>query len=133
MTQKGATMTSQILQEMAGKIWDLLPQYSTLKRPKFSPGWLNRFKLRHGIHPRMRHGEGEEILNTVVEAFGERRRAQEVGQQEAIEAIQLLQRYEEQQEDGNRDVLRQLAQMEMTIRGRMAKGKQQSQITAYCA
>jgi hypothetical protein len=87
--------------------------------------------------------DDEEILEAVIEAYSEGDRAQEtdeeptevipVRQQEAMDSIQLLQRYEEQQEDGDSDILRQLAQLEISIRGRIVKRKQQTQITAYFA
>jgi hypothetical protein len=87
--------------------------------------------------------DDEEFLEAVIEAYSEGDRAQEtdeeptevipVRQQEAMDSIQLLQRYEEQQEDGDSDILRQLAQLEISIRGRIVKRKQQTQITAYFA
>jgi Tc5 transposase DNA-binding domain len=49
MTKKGTAITGEILQDMAEKIWDRLPQYSALERPKFSSGWLNNFKKRYNI------------------------------------------------------------------------------------
>lgn len=86
----------------------------------------------------------EEILETVIEAYSEGDRAQEtdeeepvevipVKQQEAMDAILLLQRYEEQQDDGNSDILRQLGQLEISVRGRMCRAKRQTQITSYFA
>jgi hypothetical protein len=63
--------------------------------------------------------DDEEIFKAVVEAYSEGDRAQEMDkepmkvilmrQQEAMDSIQLLQRYKEQQEDGDSDILRQLA------------------------
>jgi hypothetical protein len=61
----------------------------------------------------------KEILDLVVKAYSEGDRAQEtdkeavevipIRQQEAMQAVQLLQRYKEQQNDGDSSVLRQLA------------------------
>jgi Tc5 transposase DNA-binding domain len=67
MTQKGASITGQILQEMAQKIWDRLPQYSASERPKFSVGWLNNFKQRHSIRLRIRHGEATQLTDWLSE------------------------------------------------------------------
>ena len=85
--------------------------------------------------------DDEEILDSVVEVYSENDRAQEtdeetvevipIRQQEAMQAVQLLQRYEEQQDDSDSSVLRQLAQLEISVRGRIFGGKQQTQITSY--
>jgi hypothetical protein len=48
-----------------------------------------------------------------------------------MEAIRLLQSYEEQQDDDDGEILRRLAQMEITVRGRMLSGLQQGKITSY--
>ena len=86
--------------------------------------------------------EDEEILQDVVDSYTEGDRMYEtdeeeppevprVHQQEAIDALQLLQRYEEQQEDGDSEVLRRLAQLEITVKGRVLNSLQQTQITSY--
>ena len=54
-----------------------------------------------------------------------------IRQQEALQAIQLLQRYEEQQDDACGHQLRRLAECEVTIRGRIQDKQQQRQITSY--
>ena len=48
-----------------------------------------------------------------------------------MQAVRLLQRYEEQQNDGDSDILRQLVQFESTIEGRISNNLQQAQITSY--
>lgn len=55
------TVTGDVLQEMALKIWHKLPQYVNLDPPKFSAGWLSAFKARHDIKKRKRHGEAAEV------------------------------------------------------------------------
>jgi hypothetical protein len=85
--------------------------------------------------------DDEEILDSVVEAYSEGDRAQEtdeepvevipVRSQEALQAVRLLQSYEEQQDDGESDVIRRLAQLEVVVRGRIFAGRQQTQITSY--
>jgi hypothetical protein len=39
-----------------------------------------------------------------------------------MKAIRLLQSYKKQQNDGDSEILRRLAQMEITVRGRMLSG-----------
>ena len=57
MQQKKAIITSDILKEKAHEIWQLLPQYSDVEEPKWSNGWLDRFKKRHNIKKYSNHGE----------------------------------------------------------------------------
>jgi hypothetical protein len=49
MVRKGTTITGLSLQEMAGVIWNRLPQYRDQEKPHFSQGWLDGFKKRYGI------------------------------------------------------------------------------------
>jgi hypothetical protein len=55
------TITGEILQQMAAKLWQQLPQYSNLEPPKFSTGWLVGFKARHNIKRRKKHGEAATV------------------------------------------------------------------------
>jgi hypothetical protein len=65
------------------------------------------------------NNEDDQILNQVVDSYTEGARAQEtdeepveivpIRQQEAMEAIRLLQSYEEQSDDGDGEILRRLA------------------------
>jgi hypothetical protein len=48
-----------------------------------------------------------------------------------MEAIRLLQSYDEQQDDRDSEILRRLAQMKITVRGRMLSGLQQAKITSW--
>ena len=83
----------------------------------------------------------EDLLDLIIEAYSEGDRAQEtdeepievipIRQEEAMQAIWLLQRYKEQQKDGDSNILRQLAQLEISVRGRIFSGRQQTQITSY--
>ena len=45
------------MKEKAHEIWQLLPQYSDVEEPKWSNGWLDRFKKRHNIKKYSNHGE----------------------------------------------------------------------------
>jgi hypothetical protein len=53
----GAT-TSDLLRLKANEFWGKLPVYAGKPLPKFSNGWLDRFKKRRGLKERRRHGEG---------------------------------------------------------------------------
>ena len=58
MEKKKAVLTGDILKAKAHEIWSLLPQYSQEQEPKWSNGWLDRFKKRHNIKEYKLHGEG---------------------------------------------------------------------------
>ena len=61
------TVTGEILQQMAAKLWQQLPQYSNLEPPKFSTGWLGGFKARHNIKRRKKHGEAATVNKIQME------------------------------------------------------------------
>ena len=67
MQTKQATVTGELLKEMAKKIWTRLPQYSHEEIPKFSNGWLDTFKARHSISFRIRRGEAASVDKETVE------------------------------------------------------------------
>ena len=85
--------------------------------------------------------EEDEILDSVVDSYVEGDRdaetdeeeveVQPVRQQEAMAAVRLLQSYEEQQEDGDSELLRQLSRIETAIKRRIISSQQQAQITRY--
>jgi DDE superfamily endonuclease/Fission yeast centromere protein N-terminal domain/Tc5 transposase DNA-binding domain len=52
-----AVITGDILKEKASKLWRALPQYEGVKEPKWSNGWLGRFKARFKIKEYVQHGE----------------------------------------------------------------------------
>jgi hypothetical protein len=80
-------------------------------------------------------------LDSIVDAFVEGDRDREtdeetqpmssVKQQEAMQAVQLLQRYEEQQEGGDNEILRRQGQLELTVQRRILNSQKQTQITSY--
>jgi hypothetical protein len=49
--------TGDLLRIKAIEFWEKLPVYAGRPVPKFSNGWLDKFKKRHGIKERGRHGE----------------------------------------------------------------------------
>ena len=67
MMRKEATITGEILKEIAAIFWSKLPQYADEEQPKFSTGWLDGFKNRHQIRKYRRHGEVGVVDNVVIE------------------------------------------------------------------
>jgi hypothetical protein len=57
----GGVTTGEILQNKAKQIWLQHPQHKDQPCPEFSTRWLERFKQRHGIKARVRHGEAGSI------------------------------------------------------------------------
>ena len=67
MMFKNATITGDILREMATLFWSKLPQYASIETPKFSVGWLIGFKQRFHIKHYIRHGELGNVNRVMVE------------------------------------------------------------------
>lgn len=62
------TLTDEILRLKAIQFWDRLPGYQGKPVPKFSSGWLERFKKRHNIRQINQHSEaasGDRVEHTV--------------------------------------------------------------------
>jgi hypothetical protein len=57
MQKSKAVITGDILKEKASKLWRALPQYEDVEEPKWSNGWLGRFKGRFKIKEYVQHGE----------------------------------------------------------------------------
>ncbi|RDW84504.1 hypothetical protein BP6252_02094 [Coleophoma cylindrospora] len=57
LERQGGATTGDILREQAKKIWLQLPQATGQECPEFSSRWLEKFKKRHNIKERVRHGE----------------------------------------------------------------------------
>jgi hypothetical protein len=57
MLKRKAIITGDILKEKASKLWRALPQYEGIEEPKWSNGWLGRFKGRFKIKEYVQHGE----------------------------------------------------------------------------
>jgi hypothetical protein len=49
--------TSDLLRYKATELWSKLPEYQGLECPVWTDGWLIRFKKRHSMKERRRHGE----------------------------------------------------------------------------
>ena len=69
MEKNKAILTGDILKAKAHDIWTRLPQYSQEQEPKWSNGWLDRFKKRHNIKEYKQHGEGASADTTSQEAI----------------------------------------------------------------
>lgn len=52
-----ADITGDILKEKASKLWRALPQNEGVEEPKWSNGWLGRFKGRFKIKEYVQQGE----------------------------------------------------------------------------
>jgi hypothetical protein len=65
--RQGGSTTGDILQEKARQIWVQLPQSKGKECPEFSTRWLEKFKKRHNIQARIRHGEAGSIPDGVEE------------------------------------------------------------------
>ena len=111
MIQRGATVTGDTLKEVAAEIWGRLPQYAGTERPKLSTGWLNGFKARYSIRKYRRHGEAGAADQDAVVG--------KVTHAEALLALASLRLYEEQQENGDSEILSALTKYERVIKSRL--------------
>lgn len=58
LQQQGDLPTGDLLIAKANEIWPKIPQYRDRPQPKFSAGWLSKFKARHQIKKKQRrHSE----------------------------------------------------------------------------
>ena len=57
MQKKKATITGDVLKGKARELWDRLPQFDGLDKPRWSSGWLDGFKKRFKIKEYVQHGE----------------------------------------------------------------------------
>ena len=123
-------LTGAILREKAQEFWRKLPCYQGLPAPKLSDGWLTRFKHRHNIRRRIKHGEAgsadhsdqiAEIMadirdvSTSAESDEEIEAISKVSIQEALSALQTLKLYEEQQESGDPALTKALRRREREL------------------
>ncbi|KEQ57510.1 CenpB-DNA-bind-domain-containing protein, partial [Aureobasidium melanogenum CBS 110374] len=59
-------ISNELLKAAALRFWHRLPIYRDMEVPQFSTGWLDKFKKRHGITERIRHGEASLIDETLI-------------------------------------------------------------------
>jgi len=84
MLYKKAIITRDVLKSQAIKLWNSLPQYQGKEEPKWSNGWLDRYKKRFGIKEYVTHREaGSAAVDTPdaqaqIEAVRERYTAYEL-------------------------------------------------------
>ena len=66
MQKKKAVITGDILRTQVHEIWKCLLQYNEEEEPKWSNGWLDRFKKRYNIREYKRH---REVASTEVDTL----------------------------------------------------------------
>ena len=153
LRKRGVSVTGEILLEEAKRLWTLLPQYRAEQEPKWSIGWVQNFNQRHSTRKHPPYGEGSSVDYEAVETelqgirgnyavtAQERDHGSDKGQaiglhvrdQEALQFIQRLRLYEQQQEMGDTDLLLRLARYETTVRGRLiaSHNKQQTDMSSF--
>jgi hypothetical protein len=50
-------ISSDLIKGKARSFWPRIPEYNEIPIPDFSDGWVGKFKARHGLRYRPRHGE----------------------------------------------------------------------------
>ena len=61
MEDQRLTVTGDLIRSAASQIWARMPEYKDIEEPKWSEGWLNRFKHRHNIRKRRKYGESGSV------------------------------------------------------------------------
>ena len=61
METQNLTVTGDIIRTAAAQLWQKMPEYRTLQEPKWSEGWLQRFKDRYNIRKRRQYGESGSV------------------------------------------------------------------------
>jgi hypothetical protein len=61
-------LTGDIVKEKARWFFERIPEYNGLPEPILSDGWLARFKGRHNIRLRVRHGEAGSVDESTMAA-----------------------------------------------------------------
>jgi len=56
-------ITAELIKEKARSFWPRIPEYNGIPIPDFSNGWVDRFKSRHGLRYRARHGEAGSVID----------------------------------------------------------------------
>ena len=153
MHKKGASITGDILREMAVSFFTRMPCYAGQALPKFSPGWLEGYKARHNVKRYKSYGEADSVDTEVVEdedsnileqiIHGHDVEQEEEEEQdneiiappishaEGLAAMLAFQRYEEQQEHGDKALLKHLGRHERVIQFRQDNSLRQSTLDEY--
>ena len=61
MEDQRLTVTGDLIRSAASQIWARMPEYKDIEEPKWSEGWLHRFKHRHDIRKRRKYGESGSV------------------------------------------------------------------------
>lgn len=68
LERKNIAVSGLIIQLKAAEFWDKLPVYQGQEAPKFSTGWLDKWKSRFGVKKVTLHGEDESVkINDTIE------------------------------------------------------------------
>lgn len=59
--QSQVPISNDLIKAAAIRFWHRLPIYHDMQVPQFSNGWLEKFKRRHNISERTRHGEASSV------------------------------------------------------------------------
>ena len=61
MESRKLTVTGDMIRTAAAQLWQKMPEYHALQEPKWSEGWLQRFKDRHNVRKRRQYGESGSV------------------------------------------------------------------------
>lgn len=61
MQKRKIAITGLRLQEKASQFWNQMPIYAEIEPPKFSEGWLTRWKARYNVKKHSLHGEAGSV------------------------------------------------------------------------
>lgn len=67
LQQQGNLPTGDLLIAKANEIWPKIPQYRDRPQPKFSAGWLSKFKARHQIKKKQRRHTEPVCISTLAD------------------------------------------------------------------
>ena len=126
-----------------------MPCYQGLSQPKLSEGWITRFKNRHNLRQRTKHGEAgsariydqdKDVFDDIVARYDEEREAEsaeeiqviaKVSVIEALSALSTLKTYEEQQSAGDPALSKALRTRERELRLTMQAGTHQGSLDSW--
>ena len=61
MEYERLTVTGDLIRTAASQIWARMPEFKDKEEPKWSEGWLHRFKQRYNIRKRIKYGESGSV------------------------------------------------------------------------
>ena len=141
-------LTGVILRQKAEQFWRQLPCY---QQRKLSEGWITRFKNRHNLRQRTKHGEAgsadnSDITTEIMEEIREATKSYnpdeaesdeeiqviaKVSVTEALSALSTLKTYEEQQSAGDPASSKALRTRERELRLTKQAGTHQGSLDSW--